>query len=231
MSRAVPAAARAAVEDGRTGLGERLRRARADKGMGLRELARRLDVSPSLVSQIETGKIEPSVKTLYAMVTELGVSFDEMFSSVEVVDAPAPQQDVSPPVEHPPADRRGLADDERRGAARVQKAGSGRALELQTGVRWERLFASPELELEVRHTTYPPGSSSSDDGTFVRHAGREFGVVTHGTLSITVGFDDYVLGPGDSISFDSTIPHRFRNEGHEPVHTIWIEIDRYGGAE
>jgi transcriptional regulator with XRE-family HTH domain len=199
--------------------------------MGLRELARRLDVSPSLVSQIETGKIEPSVKTLYAIVTELGVSFDRMFASAEAAEAAPPGHGARPAVERVEAGGRRPEADARRGTARVQRAGGGRALELQTGVRWEQLFVSPEIELEVRHTTYPPGSSSSDDGTFVRHAGREFGVVTEGTLSITVGFEDYVLGPGDSISFDSTIPHRFRNDGEEPVHTIWIEIDRYGGGD
>src|SRR5436853_5033068 len=61
-------------------LGERLRRERDRLGLSLRELARRLDVSPSLVSQIETGKIQPSVRTLYAIVSELGVSLDDLFS-------------------------------------------------------------------------------------------------------------------------------------------------------
>jgi transcriptional regulator with XRE-family HTH domain len=218
-------AAKGTPDHGRAGLGERLRLARADKGMGLRELARRLDVSPSLVSQIETGKIEPSVKTLYAIVTELGVSFDEVFAaaesgSVALTPTPEPQ---------PGVDERASSTrvEDARGSTRIQRVGEGRTLELQTGVRWERLFSSPDLELEVRHTTYPPASSSSADGAFLRHAGREFGVVTQGTLSITVGFDDYVLAPGDSISFDSTIPHRLYNAGDEPVQTIWLEINRY----
>ena len=60
-------------------IGDRLRQERAERGLSLRELARRLDVSPSLVSQIETGKIQPSVRTLYAMVSELGVSLDDVF--------------------------------------------------------------------------------------------------------------------------------------------------------
>ena len=47
--------------------------------MSLRELARRIDVSPSLVSQIETGKIQPSVRTLIAIVSELGLSVDHIF--------------------------------------------------------------------------------------------------------------------------------------------------------
>src|SRR5579871_416909 len=58
-------------------IGAQLRARRAESGMSLRELARRLDVSPSLVSQIETGKIQPSVRTLYAIVSELGLSLDE----------------------------------------------------------------------------------------------------------------------------------------------------------
>ena len=64
-------------------LGENLRRTRLDRGLSLRALARRLEVSPSLLSQIETGRIQPSVRTLYAVVSELGVSMDEVFRHVE----------------------------------------------------------------------------------------------------------------------------------------------------
>src|SRR5438093_4905794 len=84
-------------------LGERLRRERDRLGLSLRELARRLEVSPSLVSQIETGKIQPSVRTLYAIVSELGVSLDELFSegpsaaTRAAEAAPGPAADESPP--------------------------------------------------------------------------------------------------------------------------------------
>ena len=44
----------------------------------LRELARRVGVSPSLISQIETGRSQPSVGTLYAIATELEVSVDDL---------------------------------------------------------------------------------------------------------------------------------------------------------
>src|SRR5947199_8205169 len=72
-------------------VGPRLRERRAQLGLSLRELARRLEVSPSLVSQIETGKIQPSVRTLYAIVSELGVSLDELFAPPASSQA-APQQ-------------------------------------------------------------------------------------------------------------------------------------------
>src|SRR5579864_667460 len=59
-------------------LGPRLRAIRIARGIGLRELARRLDLSPSSISQIETGKIRPSVRTLYALASEFGVTVDEV---------------------------------------------------------------------------------------------------------------------------------------------------------
>src|SRR5215813_496037 len=60
-------------------VGERLREHRTEAGMSLRALARDVGVSPSLISQIEHGKATPSVGTLYAIVSELGISFDELF--------------------------------------------------------------------------------------------------------------------------------------------------------
>src|SRR5437879_5738654 len=67
--------------DGPSDLGPRLRAIRLRQGVGLRELARRLDLSPSSISQIETGKIRPSVRTLYALASEFGVTVDEVLFS------------------------------------------------------------------------------------------------------------------------------------------------------
>ena len=47
-----------------------------------------------------------------------------------------------------------------------------------------------------------------------------------GRLGVTVGFEDYELGPGDSISFDSTVPHRLHNEGDETVEAVWVVLGR-----
>ena len=57
-------------------MGDRLREARQARGLSLRGLAERLGVSPSLISQVETGRAKPSVSTLYAIVTELGISLE-----------------------------------------------------------------------------------------------------------------------------------------------------------
>ncbi len=61
-------------------LGLRLRVARQKSGLSLRELARRLGVSASFLSQIENGKSQPSVATLYSIAQMLEVSIDHLFS-------------------------------------------------------------------------------------------------------------------------------------------------------
>ena len=222
MSRAVPPSSAGAGEaDGAAPLvGAQLRERRFASGMSLRELARRLDVSPSLVSQIETGKIQPSVRTLYAIVSELGLSLDEIF---ELVGAPEPHGAPPAPAAIPvPPPRPAIA-------GVVHRADERRVIELESGVRWERMAAWEDLDVEFMVAVYGVGGSSSADGRLMRHSGREFGMVLSGTLSVTVGFDDHVLGPGDSITFQSTTPHRLRNDGPVEVRAIWITLGRYGG--
>src|SRR5262252_4115559 len=68
-------------------LGPRLRRVREDRGLSVRELARRINCSPSLISQIERGLSAPSVGILYAMATELRASLDFLFGAAVPGDA------------------------------------------------------------------------------------------------------------------------------------------------
>src|SRR5581483_4503567 len=73
-----------AEPDGQAGgdaVPRRLREARERAGLSLRQLARRLDISASALSQIETGKSRPSVRTLYALVSQLNLSLDELFDN------------------------------------------------------------------------------------------------------------------------------------------------------
>ncbi len=205
-------------------LGKRLREERDRLGLSLRELARRLDVSPSLVSQIETGKIQPSVRTLYAMVSELGVSLDDMFML-----EPASSPPVVAAARGTHAQGSAPLDTEAASATEgcVQRVADRRAIELESGVRWERLTTWNDRDVEFLYTVYEVGGASSPDGALVRHNGREFGTVISGRLGVTVGFEEYVLAPGDSISFESSIPHRLHNDGDEVVNAIWVVLGRY----
>jgi transcriptional regulator with XRE-family HTH domain len=204
------ASTRNEAKDSTSSVGASLRLRREELGVSLRELARRLEVSPSLVSQIETGKIQPSVRTLYAIVSELGLSLDEIF----VLGSSGPAASQAP--------GRGA-----RTGGPVQRAADRSAIELESGVRWERLTAWNDEDIEFMEAIYEVGGASSPDGKLVRHSGREFGLVLSGTLGVTVGFEEHVLRPGDSISFESTIPHGLHNDGDEVVHAIWVTLGRY----
>jgi transcriptional regulator with XRE-family HTH domain len=187
----------------------RLRAERERRGISLRELARRLDISPSAISQIETGRARPSVATLWAIVTELGTSLDDLFAQ----EAAAPATDA-------------LASAAAPTSLPVVSEAAREALQLATGVRWERMTADADPDVDFIWVVYEAGGSSSPDDSMIRHAGREYGLVLSGRLEVTVGFERTVLGPGDSISFDSTTPHRLRNAGDEPVTGVWVVVGR-----
>ncbi|HLW94751.1 MAG TPA: XRE family transcriptional regulator [Solirubrobacteraceae bacterium] len=200
-------------------VGAQLRERRFAVGMSLRELARRIEVSPSLVSQIETGKIQPSVRTLIAIVSELGMSVDQIFERAGL---------GSTTVERGTA-AAAAAVSESAGAASVCRSDERREIRLETGIDWQRMITWEDPEVEFIIAVYGPGGSSSPDGTLMRHAGREFGLVLNGTLHVTVGFEEHVLEPGDSISFRSMVPHRLHNEGDEEVRAVWVSHGRYEG--
>ena len=210
-----PAASR--MTEAPSDLGPRLREIRLGQGIGLRELARRLDLSPSSISQIETGKIRPSVKTLYALASEFGVTVDEV-----LFDAPphprTPGASPAPDALRTPPEP-GLT---------VQRAADRPAIALNSGVKWERLMFWNDEDVEFLEATYEPGGASSPDDAFVRHNGHEFGFVLSGTLRVVVGFEEFVLEPGDSITFPSSTPHRLVNDGGETVRAVWVVRGRRG---
>lgn len=187
-------------------VGSRLRAERERLGISLRELARRVGVSPSLVSQIELDRVNPSVGTLYALVTELGMTMSDVFGD-------------SRPGERGVRQLRG-------GDGLAERPESRRVINLASGVRWERLTPHSDPEVEFLYVVYPVGAASCPDDALMTHGGKEYGYVSSGTLGVWVGFEEYELGPGGSIAFDSSSPHRLWAIGDEPVHAIWVVIGR-----
>jgi transcriptional regulator with XRE-family HTH domain len=200
------ASAGPALSAGASKVGSRLRAERERLGISLRELARRVGVSPSLVSQIELDRVNPSVSTLYALVTELGMTMSDVFG-----DSGSEQQVV-----RRPRDDDGLAE----------KPDTRRVINLASGVRWERLTPHSDRDVEFLYVVYPVGAESCPEDALMTHGGKEYGYVSSGTLGVRVGFDEYELGSGGSIAFDSSSPHRLWAIGGEPVHAIWVVIGR-----
>lgn len=194
-------------------IGARLREERDRVGISQRELARRVGLSPSMISQIESGQSKPSVSTLYGIVTELGVSLDDLFGA----------NGVTPPM----ADDGGAGDGSTHLGPMV-RVEDRHVIDLDSGVRWERLTSHQHEHVDFLHVVYDVGGSSASDAKMMRHPGREYGVVLEGRLGVQLGFDELALDPGDSIAFDSTQPHRLWNLGQVPVKGIWFVVGREG---
>jgi transcriptional regulator with XRE-family HTH domain len=191
------------------GIGERLREERMRAGLSQRELARRVGLSASLISQLESGQSKPSVGTLYAVVTERDISLDRIMRGADYVGS----------------------DNGRTGATSssepaVVHRGDRKTVDLASGVRWEQLAAEVEHDVDFLEAIYEVGGASTPDESLMRHHGREYGYVISGRLGVQFGFSEQELGPGDSIAFDSTRPHRLFNKGDEPVHAIWFVVGR-----
>ena len=196
-------------------LGDRIRTERLRRDLSLRALAREVGVSASMISQIETGKAQPSVSTLYAITTTLGLSIEEVFESAPV-DGAAP---VVVPRPTTVLDVRGLR------LGPLVRPDARQVLTLDSGVVWERLGSLPGRRIDFLRITYAPGGTSSSTGDLMRHPGSEFGFLLSGELVLTLGFDELTLHPGDAVSFDSTTPHRYRNDSTEPAVGIWYVIE------
>jgi transcriptional regulator with XRE-family HTH domain/mannose-6-phosphate isomerase-like protein (cupin superfamily) len=232
-------AANEPADVGPTSVGRRLRTERESQRIGLRELARRVGVSASLISQIELGRATPSVGTLYAIVNELNMSLDELFfeegsaggegggarsrgSQEPAADAATAIVDAS----HPPTRAARSAPQPAPSAGPVVRSGERQAIHLGSGVTWERMSPDSEHGVDFLYVVYDVGGASAPERSLIRHGGREYGHVLEGRLGVTVGFDTYELEPGDAVSFDSTTPHRLFNVGDVPVRAIWCVVGR-----
>src|SRR5581483_9013957 len=230
-------------------VGALIRRERQRQGLSLRELARRVGVSASMLSQVETDRTRPSVSTIYAIATELGISIDALLSDREAAGLDAADAMAEGGV-------LGAAGPGGTGLGGPGQGGTGqggpglggagsrrspslgelvcqlvrpetrRKLELESGVTWELLSDLLPHLVDFMYVTYEPGGRSSSSGKLMRHTGTEFAYLLRGKLKIQVGFDEYVLQAGDALAFDSSEPHLLVNEGAEPAEGIWFVLGR-----
>jgi transcriptional regulator with XRE-family HTH domain len=218
-------------------VGARLRQRRMERGISLRQFARDIDVSASFISQLETGKAQPSVATFFSICAALDISTDELFN---YDDTSEPVRDETSNGPTDAGNNHWLAVDQGKenttpqrihadsGSSPVVRPYERRVLVLDSGVTWESLTSSHRDRTDFMFVRYEVGGSSTLEDRLIRHAGVEYGFILTGTLHIAVGFDTYVLNAGDSISFDSSRPHRLYNDGDVPVEAIWVNLEFRG---
>ena len=181
-------------------IGQRLRRARLDQGRSLRGFAAAVDVSPGLISQIENGRARPSMATLFAIVSELGITYDELLGTAHLDEDPA---EPDPHIAY-------------------QRGADAPVLELGNGVRWQRLAAGDASTPDAVMVSYTPGAFTSSEGAEMSHTGMELVVVLEGRLTLRLDGRTQELEAGDSIRFDAAHPHVYRNDGETEARGLWL---------
>jgi transcriptional regulator with XRE-family HTH domain len=197
-------------------VGERLATLRTERNLRVSELARRVGVSPSLISQIERGQSQPSVSTLFGLAEALEVPLDAFFDKREGARPPrlAAAADESSP----------QSPSERYVVRRSERA----EIDIEGGVHWERLTPATLPDVDFLELVYAPGAESNPG--LYRHPGTEMVLVLSGRLDIFVGFERYSLDAGDSIHFPSSAPHRYVNATDQDVRAVTVILHDSAGA-
>jgi transcriptional regulator with XRE-family HTH domain len=225
----------AALTRGPTGLGRRVAAYRTARGVKVSELARAAGVSPSLISQIERQQSQPSVSTLFALAEALDVPVDAFFEEGHAGSAGSVPGKAA---REWPASRTGEAAGERperraeetAGEPSMDDAASGEryvvrrdersTIDIEGGIRWERLTPLPLDRMDFLEIVYEPRSESHPQ--LYRHPGTEMLLVLEGRLDIHIGFRRHELGAGDSMHFPSSLPHRYVNPTDEEARAVTV---------
>jgi transcriptional regulator with XRE-family HTH domain/quercetin dioxygenase-like cupin family protein len=213
-------------------IGVNIRSYRTQCGMSVRELARRVGISASALSQIEIGRSRPSVSTLYEITKQLGATPNEIFFGSS--SARMPRETQRTPSAFLPASQRALPED----AVLLQNgldAHLGGILEfvpkaaqhvvtLKGGESCRQLGGNSLPGVDCVRITYEPGAISPGPDEYVRHAGHEFNYLLSGDLTLIIGSQSYRLSAGDSLTFPSDWPHRVLNQSDQIADVVCLFV-------
>ena len=174
--------------------GEKLRNVRKRKGLTMKEVAASAGISESLVSQIETNRVSPSIDTLLSIAGVLEIDLEFLFSDLK-----------------------------RTKTVTVIRKNERSSRQL-TGVTYQQLSSitdsSEEYAIEAVLLEIEPGAERGD--IEYGHPGKELGYILKGHAELSYGTSTYTLNEGDSVSFASDIPHILKNCGQEILTALWV---------
>jgi mannose-6-phosphate isomerase-like protein (cupin superfamily)/DNA-binding Xre family transcriptional regulator len=183
-------------------LGENLRIIRHQKKMTLQELSQISKVSKSQLSQIERNVSVPTVAKLQKIAEALNIKFSDLLP-----ENGNSSRDVYP-----------VNNKENSKRISVVRKGERKKMVMPWGALYEMLCPDLQHKIEFIYLHYPAGTTAEVQYT---HDGEECGVVLEGTFKGTFGTKEVILEPGDSIYYDSTIPHCWETVGDTEVRAIW----------
>jgi transcriptional regulator with XRE-family HTH domain len=173
-------------------LGMTIRRLRESRQLSLKEVAARSGLTQSFLSQVERNLTSPSVASLRKVAQAYGVPLAALFQGESMPES------------------------------RVVRRNERRQL-IHPGRQWRDYLLTPNLtgKLQVILSVIEPGGGSGEE-PYAHDSDEECVVVLRGRLEFWVGSDRYTLAEGDSIVFESRIPHRNRNPGPQQAEVLWI---------
>jgi transcriptional regulator with XRE-family HTH domain len=181
-------------------VGDKLKHLRLRRKMGLVELSRHTGLSPALLSKLEHGKLYPTLPTLSRIALVFSVGLDYFFSD----------------------------EREKHTFALVRKKDRLRFPEAPEIERVSFDFESLDfLATDRRFNAYLAEFRSVpvDEIHVHQHTGVEFIYVLKGKLSLKIGAELEVLDAGDSLYFDSQLPHGYSRVGMKPCSAVVITAD------
>lgn len=177
-------------------MGARVRATRQALGFSTAELAVKAGLSTGLISQIERGQANPSLRTLERLRTALGVSLMVLLEG----SARTPQGDP----------------------AFVRRAAQRPRLAVGDAGLVKHILSPPDTDgLRFMLITVPSNARSIEVQI---GEGQKAGVVLKGSISLRVGDRQAHLRQGDSFQFEATIAHAFSNETTEDAELLWIMV-------
>ena len=174
-------------------VGSNIRRFRKERNYSLREFAEKVGASASFISQVEMGKVKPSLSKLKEIA-------DGLNTTVGLLIGESVRKDHSRIV------RKG----ERK---HTDHLGSGINVHLLSNV-------DPFKQMQPLLMELDRGASSGDNQ--YQHYGQEFVLILKGKMELSLGEEKTILNEGDSMYFNSHIPHSFRNIHTSKTVVIWV---------
>lgn len=178
-------------------IAERLRGLRLKKKMGLVELGQHTGLSPALLSKLERGRLFPTLPTLLRIAMVFSVDLQYFFAG--------------------PRERPVVAVVRRTDRVRLPDVPGTRHVNFY----FESLdFPASERKLSAYYAEFPP--VAEEHLRPHAHQGAEVVYVLNGSLELRIGEQRHVLATGDSIYFDSGIPHAYRRHDREPCSAMIV---------
>ena len=178
-------------------IGGKIRTLRLKKKMGLVELGKHTDLSPALLSKIERGRLFPTLPTLLRIALVFGVGLEFFFAG--------------------PREKPLVAVVRQRERVQLPERPQAR----DSAFHFESLdYPAVERRFNAYYAEFLP--VGPDKRRPHDHGGAEFIYVLKGTLSVQIGNEEHALGRGDSIYFDSSIPHSYSRSGERACSAIVV---------